>query len=126
MYKFKNEVVDKKFLSIGNQIKSNTDAVKTIKYLGVRDKFIFNQDRIPYTASIREIEKIQHCDNPVEMIQCLSLSFARLKSEVVDYHKGKFELESMDDVLPLSIYCVVMSNLPHAASYQNMMEDYLR
>ena len=51
------------------------------------------------------------------MIQCLSLSFARLKSEVVDYHKGKFELESMDDVLPLSIYCVVMSNLPHAASY---------
>lgn len=45
------------------------------------------------------------------MVSCLSHSFANLKSEVVDYHKGKFELESMDDVLPLSIYCVAMSNL---------------
>ena len=60
------------------------------------------------------------------MVSCLSLTYATLKSEVVDYHKGKFELEAMDDVLPLTIYCVAMSSLDHASSYHNMMEDYLR
>jgi len=49
-----------------------------------------------------------------------------LKSEVVDHYKGKFELESMDDVLPLSIYCTAMAELSHGASLRNIMEDYLR
>jgi Vacuolar sorting protein 9 (VPS9) domain len=31
----------------------------------------------------------------------------------------------MDDVLPLTIYCVAMANLPHAATEFNIMEDYL-
>ena len=60
------------------------------------------------------------------MVTCLSLSYACLKSEVVDYYKGKFELESMDDVLPLTIYCTAMADLSHAASLRNIMEDYLR
>ena len=59
------------------------------------------------------------------MVACLSFTFAKIKSEVVDFHKGKFELESMDDVLPLSIYCIAMANLKNAATYHNMMEDYV-
>lgn len=95
-----------------------------IKFLGVRDKFIFSEK--PYQAAIREIEKIQHYDNPAEMVHCLSLWFARLKSEVVDQHKGRLELESMDDVLPLSIYCFATANLDYACSHHNIMHDYLR
>lgn len=60
------------------------------------------------------------------MVTCISLMYASLKSEVVDHHKGKFELEAMDDVLPLTIYCIALSRLPHAASHHNMMDDYLR
>ena len=60
------------------------------------------------------------------MISCLSSSFEKLKTTVVDHHKGKFELAAMDDVLPLSIYIVSMANLHYAASHKNMMEDYLR
>jgi hypothetical protein len=32
----------------------------------------------------------------------------------------------MDDVLPLTIYSVAMSELSHPASLYNMMDDYLR
>lgn len=60
------------------------------------------------------------------MVSCLSSSFGSLKSAVVDHFKGKFELSSMDDVLPLTIYCVAMSNLRNASSHRNLMEDYLR
>lgn len=60
------------------------------------------------------------------MVACLSLMYASLKSEVVDYHKGKVELEAMDDILPISIYCIAMAKLPNAASYHKIMEDYLK
>ena len=60
------------------------------------------------------------------MVVCLSMMFASLKSEVVDHHKGRVELEAMDDVLPLSIYCVAMSSLKHAPTLHNMIDDYLR
>jgi len=32
----------------------------------------------------------------------------------------------MDDVLPLTIYCVAMADLSHAASDFGMMEDFIR
>ena len=60
------------------------------------------------------------------MLACLSSAFAQLKSAVVDHHKGRLELQTMDDVLPLSIYMVAMSELSHPASLYNMMDDYLR
>lgn len=60
------------------------------------------------------------------MLNCLSSAFGQLKSAVVDHHKGKLELEAMDDVLPLSIYMVAMSEITHPASLYNMMDDYLK
>ena len=44
----------------------------------------------------------------------------------MDYWKGKVELNTMDDVLPLTIYCVSMAELQNPASEFNLMEDYLR
>jgi len=64
--------------------------------------------------------------SPREKVVCLSEAFGNLKSAVVDSHKGKFELVSMDDVLPLFIYTVAMSELSHAWSENNLMDDYLR
>jgi len=51
------------------------------------------------------------------MVNCLSASFEKLKTTVVDHHKGKLELSAMDDVLPLSIYVVSMANLHSPASH---------
>ena len=80
-------------------------ALKTIKQLGVKDRFIF-ETKTPFLLAIKELEKIALQESPLEMISCLFHSYARLKSAIVDHHKGKVELEAMDDVLPLTIYCV--------------------
>lgn len=98
---------------------------EALRYLGLREKLVLDGER-PYSEAIREIEKIQGHSSPQDMVACLSSSFGSLKSAVVDHYKGKFELESMDEVLPLSIYCVAMADLSHPASHRNMMEDYLR
>ena len=79
---------------------------------------IDDRAKTPYIDAIREIEKIQTLENPGDMVNCLSASFEKLKTTVVDHHKGKLELSAMDDVLPLSIYVVSMANLHSPASYQ--------
>jgi hypothetical protein len=50
------------------------------------------QGEIPYSEAIREMEKIQTCVNPRDMLACISGAFAGMKSAVVDHHKGKVEL----------------------------------
>ena len=118
-----------------------------MEYLGINKKFIPNEkpkvgesnqiemgkispksDRrtVPYIDAIKEIEKIETHQCPEDMIGCLSASFERLKTAVVDQHKGKLELSTMDDVLPLSIYVVSMANLERPMSHKAFMEDYLR
>ena len=47
-----------------------------------------------------------------------------MKAAIVDFYKGKFELSAMDDVLPLTIYCVAMADLSHPASEYNIMYDF--
>lgn len=44
---------------------------------------------------------------------------------MVEYWKGKVELNTMDDVLPLTIYCVAVAQIEKPASEFNIMEDYL-
>jgi hypothetical protein len=63
---------------------------------------------------------------PSEMLHCLANTFQRLKSEVVDQHKGRIELEAMDDVVPLQIYMLAYSNIGQSMTLFGYMSDYLR
>jgi len=110
--------IDKKFIPKEKSVLPNKSAG------GISPKT--ERKAVPYIDAIKEIEKIESFTCPEEMIGCLSASFERLKTAVVDQHKGKFELSTMDDVLPLSIYVVSMANLERPSRHKNMMEDYLR
>lgn len=95
-----------------------------LKFLGVKTHFVLDEPK-PYQSAIRLTEKLCDCDTPRDMLDLLSSIFQALKSTVVDYHQGRVELEAMDDVLPLTIYCVALAcNLKRAVSAHQMMEDY--
>lgn len=80
----------------------------------------------PYWEAICSLNKIARCITPREKLQCLSDSFSAMKTAVVDHHKGKLELSSMDDVLPLSIYVVSQVDVPLLASQFHQMDDFLK
>lgn len=56
MYKIKNEKDDKEFFRVSQKIQT-IDPITTIKFLGVREKFIFDTKK-PYSRSIAEIDKL--------------------------------------------------------------------
>lgn len=82
-------------------------------------------EQVPYIEAIRCIERMQTLQSPREKLQCITESFSCMKTAIVDYWKGKVELNTMDDVLPLTIYAVCMADLTHPASELNIIEDYL-
>jgi hypothetical protein len=63
-------------------------------------------ESIPYAEAIKAIERIQEYTNPREKLNCVNECFTRIKTTVVDHYKGKLELETMDDILPIFIYVV--------------------
>jgi Vacuolar sorting protein 9 (VPS9) domain len=53
------------------------------------------------------------------------MTHSLMKSLVVDYHKGKEEIGSMDDELPLMIYIILNANIDHVGAELHFVEDYV-
>lgn len=61
---------------------------------------------LPYHESIKALERISSYTSPRDKLDCVIDSFSNMKASIVDYWKGKVELQAMDDILPLTIYTV--------------------
>lgn len=48
-----------------------------------------------------------------------------MRTEVVDYYKGKVEISTMDDELPVLIYIYLHSNIKHLATEFHFLRDYI-
>lgn len=52
--------------------------------------------------------------------------FSEMKTTVIDYSKGKFELLTMDDQMPIFIYIVAMTKIPNLSAELNLLWDYIK
>lgn len=48
-----------------------------------------------------------------------------VKSSIVEYHKGKVELNTMDDELPILIFVILMSDVDDLIPQIFLIEDYI-
>lgn len=83
-------------------------------------------ESIPYAEAIKAIEKLQEFTNPWDKLNCINESFNRIKTTVVDHYKGKFEIETMDDILPIFIYVISQSQVSHIVSEIQFLMDFLK
>lgn len=79
----------------------------------------------PYSESVAIIGKLQDLVSPLEKLNCLLMSVAALKTAVVDFWRGKEELEAMDDLLPVLIFVLVRSTVADPAAQINLLQDYV-
>ncbi len=52
--------------------------------------------------------------------------YANMKTAVIDFSKGKTELQTMDDQMPIYIYILAMAGLKNPGAEFGFLEDYLR
>ena len=70
------------------------------------DLSISQSERIPYHESIKSLSSISSFTSPREKLETVVDFFSNMKASIVDYWKGKVELTTMDDILPLVIFTV--------------------
>jgi hypothetical protein len=118
-YEFKNKLQDTS-VELSN-VSVSEDDYSTPR---PRDKTL-NDEILPYHESIKALERISNFTSPREKLDWVIDFFSNMKSSIVDYWKGKVELQTMDDILPLCIYWVWYWNSDNFASEISFLKDFI-
>jgi len=104
---------------------------RLMKILEFKSKYIVvteeeeKKGKFGYENSIKAINKIKHLLYPHEKLAQIMQMYADMKTTVIDYSKGKSELITMDDQMPIFIYIMAMCTLSHPLTELNFLSDYL-
>ena len=135
LYKKKYEKENEKFLEKKKKINEKYNIKEIMEYLEIRPKFrcleeyeAFNESQLclPFKSTIDYINKIEYEQNPKSKFDTLIEAGLELRNTILGCHGGKNELNSMDDELPIFIYCTTQINIKNAPAEYHMIEDYLK
>ena len=135
LYKKKYEKENEKFLEKKKKINEKYNIKEIMEYLEIRTKFrcleeyeVFNESQLclPFKSTIDYINKIEYEQNPKSKFDTLIEAGLELRNTILGCHGGKNELNSMDDELPIFIYCTTQINIKNAPAEYHMIEDYLK
>ena len=98
---------------------------RIMQILELKDKFKLDQATAPYGSAIESFNMVQVCQTPLDKLNSLLEGVTFMKTCVVDYWKGKLELSTMDDQLPVMIYIVSQVKAPTFVSQIILLKDYI-
>ncbi len=134
LYKKRYEKENELYLQKKKKINEKYTIKQIMEYLEIRPKFrcleeyeTFNESPLclPFKSTIDYINKIEYEQNPKSKFDTLIEAGLELRNTILGCHGGKNELNSMDDELPIFIYCSTQTNIKNAPAEYHMVEDYL-
>ena len=134
LYKKRYEKENELYLQKKKKINEKYTIKQIMEYLEIRPKFrcleeyeSFNESQLclPFKSTIDYINKIEYEQNPKSKFDTLIEAGLELRNTILGCHGGKNELNSMDDELPIFIYCSTQTNIKNAPAEYHMVEDYL-
>jgi len=96
-----------------------------MEQLEIKERLRLRGQSRPYQTAIDTLKGLSECFSPLEKLNCLFMCVESMKTAVVDYWRGKTELEAMDDQLPLQILIVACSGLETPAAEIRLLQDYI-
>jgi hypothetical protein len=124
LYRYQNRELDAAFRKKTAFLKQ-FDIQMLMEQLEIKERLRLRGHPRPYQAAIDTMSGLSECYNPLEKLNCLFTCIASMKTAVVDYWRGKTELEAMDDLLPLQILIVACSGLETPAAEIRLLQDYV-
>lgn len=94
--------------------------------LAFKQKFRLSEEKNPYYQPMRLLQELSKKVVPIEKLNVLHDVHIALRTSVLEYWKGKEELEGMDDILPLYIFIIIKADLKNFTSEILMLQDYIR
>ena len=135
LYNRKYQDENKIFLEKKQMIKENYNIEEIMDFLGIKSQFRclegyknsgYSPLCLPFKSTIDAMNKIEYEQNPNIKFNTLIEAGLELRNSILGNQNGKIDLNSMDDELPIIIYCSTQINIKNAPAEYHMIEDYIK
>ena len=135
LYNRKYQKENEEFIKKKKLIKENYTIEEIMDHLGIKPQFrcleaYENSGHsllcLPFKSTIDNMNKIEYEQNPHIKFNTLIEAGLELRNSVLGNDNGKSDLNSMDDELPIFIYCSTQINTKNAPAEYHMIEDYIK
>ena len=113
------------FLLVQKEINEKLSIKEIIKKIGIKEKFI-SKEEIPYKSVIDILSMVSLERSLRKKFEILTDASLEIRTCVLEYSNGKYELDSMDDELPIIIYIATQIKVKNTFAELNIVDDYFR
>ena len=125
IYNKKYKKQNNDFLLIQKEINENLSINEIIQKIGVKERFR-SKEKIPYKNVINILGMIPLERCLIKKFEILTSASLEIRTCAFEYSKGKHELDSMDDELPIIIYIATQIKDFNFFAELNILEDYIK
>ena len=131
LYSSKYDEENKKYMEKKELINKNLSIEKIMDYLKMKEtikclnEYKKNENSKPYKSTIDYVNKMEYEQNPKIKFEIILGAGLDLRNTILGNNNGKYELESIDDELPIYIYICTQINIKNIYAELYMTEDYL-
>ena len=125
IYNIKYKKDNEKYLTKQKEINEKLTIDEIIKKIGLKQKLKGN-DKIPFKRVIDIINKINFEKSLKKKYEIMTQASLEIRNCVLDNTNCKYELDSMDDELPIVIYITTQLKVNNLYAELYMIEDYIK
>ena len=120
-YKKQNE----KIIKIQQEINNKYKTIEICNKLQVNSIYL-GKEQEPFKSVVNIIEQIQFEKFLHKKFEILKQASLEIRKCILEYTDGRFELESMDDELPIIIFISTQVKVDNFIAELNMLDDYIK
>ena len=124
MYQARTETAESRMAQVQAAIRE-IDTRLVMERLAVDPNLRLSSLSKPYQSAVDVLADLPELQTPIEKVNVFLKMAALLQTEILDYWKGKTELESMDQELPLLIFVLGRSVVPGLLAEIRFLLDYI-
>ena len=126
------DIYDKKYSKLNNDFKTikkeiseNLTISDLIQKIGVKKKFRGPEEK-PYKSVVDLVNMICFEKTLRKKFEILTQASLEIRTCILEYTSGKYELDSMDDELPIIIFIATQVNVDNLFAELNIVDDYIK
>ena len=120
-YKEENEAI----IKIQKEINENLSSIEICNKLQVQSIYL-GKEKEPFKTVVNIINQISFEKFLHKKFEILTQASLEIRKCILEYTEGKFELESMDDELPIIIFISTQVKVNNLIAELNMIDDYIK
>ena len=125
IYDKKYQKQNKDFLLKQKEINEKLNPQEILHKIGVKQKFL-SEEKIPYKSVIDIVNMVPLEKSLKKKFEILTKGSLEIRTYILEYTNGKYELDSMDDELPIIIYIGTQVKVPNLFAELSIVDEYIR